>query len=125
MKHDKKLFLKQIVWIVLIVCGVGVLGQLAYSSYSLWKKQDIAYERQEYLKTLEQDQITLKNSLSQSLGAGYIEQEARNKLGLAKPGETVVIMPDASAGGSQISQPNLPQSVDTIPNWKKWWELFF
>jgi len=125
MKQTRKSVLKQLVWISLIVCGVGILGQLGYSSYSLWKKQDIAHAREAYLKALEQDQITFKNDLSESLKAGYIEQEARNKLGLAKPGETVVIMPEATLSGKEAESPKQPQSAPFEPNWKKWWRLFF
>lgn len=125
MKQTRKSVAKQVVWISLIVCGVGVLGQLAYSSYSLWKKQDIANVREVYLKTLEQDQVTYKNDLSKSLKAGYIEQEARNKLGLAKPGETVVIMPEATRSGNQTEPSKEIQSEPIMPNWKKWWKLFF
>lgn len=125
MKLEKRPIWTQVVWIILIVIGVGVLGQLAYSSYSLWRKQDIVHEREGYLKTLEQDQITLKNNLTESLQAGYIEQEARNKLGLAKPGETVVIMPEGS-GGANLSQESFqPQNETGLPNWKKWLRLFF
>jgi cell division protein FtsB len=124
MKQDSKPLWKQVVWIVCIALGSGILGQLVYSSYSLWKKKDIAFEREVYLKTLEQDQITLKNDLSKSLTAGYIEREARDKLGLAKPGETVVIMP-ASGSGNKAMEVKQPQDELRLSNWKKWWELFF
>jgi len=52
----------------------------------------------------------------------FVEEEARNKLNMSKPGETIVILPPSPT--TFLNQPgektNLP-----LPNWKKWWNLFF
>jgi cell division protein DivIC len=48
----------------------------------------------------------------------FIEKEAREKLGMVKPGEHIVLAP-------QILQNQQKISIDSSPNWKKWWKLFF
>lgn len=49
----------------------------------------------------------------------FIEKQAREKLGMVKSGEHIVLAPPASSTSSEI------KINDTIPNWKKWWKLFF
>lgn len=49
----------------------------------------------------------------------YIEQQAREKLGLVKPGEHIVLAPEAS------STPQTVTKIDNTPNWEKWWKVFF
>ena len=71
---------------------------------------------------LEAKNRELKNKLSSVQSQEYIEEQARNKLGLGKPGETVVIIPDDKLklvlGASQSAQIRLP-------NWLGWWKVFF
>ena len=64
----------------------------------------------------------LKQKLSQIQSAHFIEEQARNKLGLAKNGETIVIIPAEKLkqilGASQSAKVRLP-------NWLGWWRVFF
>jgi cell division protein FtsB len=48
----------------------------------------------------------------------FVEEQAKEKLGLLKPGEFFVIAPTATP-----LDKSLPKKVE--PNWKKWLELFF
>ena len=124
MNEEKKPFLMQVIWIIVLVVGVSMVMQLIYSSYSLWKKHDIVAEREAYLHTLETQQDSLKKELSDSLKPQYIEEEARNKLGLVKAGETAVIMPQSS-GSAQQQPPVASEGHDNEPVWKLWVRLFF
>lgn len=49
----------------------------------------------------------------------YLEKVARDELHLAKPGETVVIVPDS------VETQNKEQGISNVekekPNWQKWW----
>lgn len=63
----------------------------------------------------------LKQRLSIVQKPQFVEEEARNKLLLSKPGEGVIVIPtpvDASPSAA-------PKPKDTRPNWEKWWETFF
>ena len=65
----------------------------------------------------------------------YIEREARLKLGLKKPGETVIVIQDeANVSATQTwSDPNDPlgyviegdQTNVAVANPQKWWYYFF
>jgi len=49
----------------------------------------------------------------------FVENQAQNKLGMLKEGEFFVIAPTAAPQNTPT------QTINTEPNWKKWWELFF
>lgn len=50
----------------------------------------------------------------------YLEKVAREELHLAKPGETVVIVPDVS---TQYAVRSEQEKAKEKPNWQKWWEV--
>jgi hypothetical protein len=56
----------------------------------------------------------------------YRQKEARDKLGLARSGETVIVLPN-----EEILRRLSPRKADSQvenqkePNWKKWANLFF
>ena len=54
----------------------------------------------------------------------YIEKQMRDKLGLAKEEEVVIIMPDEEI--LRKLAPTYPEEEQTLPdpNWKKWAQLF-
>ncbi len=49
----------------------------------------------------------------------FVENEAREKLGMVKPGEHIVLAPPPTE-----NKPTKP-TIDNTPNWEKWWKLFF
>lgn len=65
----------------------------------------------------------LKQKLVQTQSSDFIEEQARNKLGLGKKGEIVVIIPDDKLrlvlGASQSAQ------EVRFPNWLGWLKVFF
>ncbi len=72
---------------------------------------------------LEAQNRKLQDQLKAVTTKEFIEAQARNELGLAKPGETLVIIPEdklkAVMGvASQSAKPRLA-------NWLGWWEVFF
>jgi len=110
--------MKKILYIAAIVVFLLVINGLAHSIYDLWTKRDVLTAAQ---KALEQEKIKnqkLKGELSYVKTREFVEEEARNKLFLAKPDEKVVIIPVATKSASEKKEP--PKA-----NWKKWLELFF
>lgn len=75
------------------------------------------------LKKKEQEEIQKREFLKQQLYFSnteeFIEIQAREKLGMVKPGEKIVIVP--------LKQEETTNTIefDNTPNWKKWWSLLF
>lgn len=76
----------------------------------------------ESLYKLEAKNKELKKRLSEIKSPQFIEEQARNKLGLGKKGETAVIIPEEKIkeilGASQSQEVRLPNPLG-------WWRVFF
>lgn len=116
--------------IVAVGSIVSIIG-LSRSIYTVVKKRDIVKERQRVLSNLEAQNRQLETQLEESLSPTFIEREAREKLGMAREGESVVIMDNGKwimLAPSQVEGKNRKteeKTAENVPNWKKWWRLFF
>jgi len=112
--------MKKILFLVAILASAFIINSLVRSIYDLWKKQDLITAAQVELEKEKRQNNDLKSKLSQARSSQFIEEEARNKLLLVKPGEEQVILPqDLLASSSAKKKPDLR------PNFRKWWDLFF
>lgn len=74
-------------------------------------------EAENKLVRLRGENEELKRELVYKKSDEFIEGEIRNKLGLAKEGEAIVIVP--KEGEEEVGEEK------SIPNWQRWRELFF
>lgn len=107
-------------WTVIAVCLFISLG-LIRTLFEGMEKYGIVAERQEQLRAVLSENQRLKDAISFADTPEFIEQEARNKLGLVKEGETVVLIGSPSA---QAAVYTATEDTDK-PNWRLWWDLFF
>ena len=96
--------------------GIGIVR----SVYTLSQKKGILSERQQALSQLQLKQAQLQQKLKEATSPAFIEQAARDKLGLVKPGETVVIMDK-----TRLPESGTQEYSGKLPSWKQWWQLFF
>lgn len=104
------------VLVILLIIGIGIIR----SVYSLSQKRGIVTQRQQVLSRLIAKNKQLQEELKEATSPAFVEQQARDKLGLVREGETVVIM-DKSQNSELRPQENLKE----LPSWKQWWRLFF
>ncbi len=73
---------------------------------------------------LEKEIIELESQVKSVGKNEFIEKQARDKLGLAKEGEIVVVLPEDEVLASLA--PKIPRADEFLPepNWKKWLKLF-
>lgn len=85
------------------------------------EKIDEARERVEKLKK-EGEELEIK--LEEVKSEEFVEKQLRDKLGLAKEGEIVVILPEDDI--VRKFAPNMEEEEEILPdpNWKKWIHLF-
>jgi cell division protein FtsB len=107
--------------LIIGVVSVFVAVGLARSIVDHWHKRTIVTERQEALKREEERNRLLISRLQEATSSAFIEKEAREKLGLVREGDTVVLLDK-----TQNAQIHTQKEGDSrLPNWKKWWNLFF
>jgi cell division protein DivIC len=105
--------------ISLVVIGFLILANynLLKSSYESHIKLSQISQEEEKVKDLEEVNLSLREELKKRDSTSFIEQEARNRLGLGKPGESAILVE-----GNPINQSNSPQTVEK-PNFQKWVDL--
>ena len=106
--------LRPIIWLISLLLVIS----LTRSVVTLLQKRQIVVRQREELARLQEANAKLNEALSQAETPEYIEREAREKLGLVKDGETVVILPKIN---DQSSISNTQQGS----YWQQWWGLFF
>jgi len=84
------------------------------------KGNDLVSERQAVLDKEKEQNVKLQEKLREATSASFLEKQAREKLGLAKEGETIVLM-----GEPQIGESQNQGSSESLSLWKRWWRLFF
>ncbi len=112
--------IKKILFFTIIIASVFIINNLVHSIYTLWQKQQLVDNaRRELIREKEENQ-ELKRRLSMARDPLFIEEEARNKLFLTKPGEGVIVIPTEAikASSGAIIKP------DTRQNWEKWRDTF-
>ncbi len=103
----------------LLICltiAVGVIRSVVVVA----QKRGIVQARRTVLVREQAKRADLEAQLREATSAAFIERSARDKLGLVKEGESVVILDK-----SQISNSNTQKIPQEIPSWKQWWRLFF
>ena len=101
----------QIALIISLVRGIQLSSRSARRIASM----------QETKAKLEAEREKLKEEGEYVQSQYYLEKVARDELHLAKPGETVVIVPDSQQIGDSENQGE--QQIEEIPNWLKWWQV--
>lgn len=81
-------------------------------------------EEEKKVEKLKEENEELEKKLNEVINDDYIEKELRDKLGLAKEGETVVVLPPEDVVKSLAPQEVREEETLPEPNWKKWLNLF-
>jgi len=109
--------------LLIIIIGLGLIVNLSRDIIRLVESLNQVKRVEEQTREIETKRQALLNKKDYYQTEEFIEEEARNKLNMTKPGETIVILPEnlkAALGQEETSQQN-----EESPNWKQWWELFF
>lgn len=113
--------MKKIVFFVIIFVSLVIIHNLLVSIFTLWQKQDLVIQAQNELKLEREENSTLKKQLEIARSDTFLEEEARNKLFLVKPGESKIVIPDRVLQASTAAK---AESLDVTPNWEKWVKFF-
>lgn len=110
--------MRKIVFIVAIIIGLYVLFNLGKQTIALLAADRRITQVEQRVHVLKEKTQAMKQKLDYYRSEAFIEREARDTLNLVKPGEIVVFIPSPTPQVSGVS-------TSQIPNWQKWWKLFF
>lgn len=115
--------MKKLVIILTIVLLLGLFysfGKQIYSSLQTGSRLD---KEVGDLTKLQNKNAALKKRLSEVQGIQFVESQARDKLGLARAGETIVIIPQEEI--DKVLQQSQVAKMVVLPNWQAWLKLFW
>lgn len=111
--------------LVVIIISLFIIHGLSRGLIELSAQQKRLERATAELKKFEAEQVELKQQLEYFRSDEYVETIARDKLLMAKPDETVLILPSETSPiqNSAFNIQNSPAEPD-LPNWQKWMKLF-
>jgi len=131
MKIPSPDFLKSKWFLILGLLLVGymffVLGKMVWQNYKV--NQQIKNLESE-VSDIEKQNQKLSDLIAYFQTDTFKEKEAREKLGLVKPGEKVLVFPSTGNNDKGISEginggQEQKVEVEKTPNYQKWWDYFF
>lgn len=76
------------------------------------------------IEKAEEENKKLSEQLEITQSEEFLENQLRNKLGLAKEGEIILVLPEADIVRKLSPIIPVEEEIKPKPNWQKWLELF-
>jgi cell division protein FtsB len=115
--------LKKLIILGIVGIGIVVVYNFSHQVYDSLQAGSRLEGEVELVGKLQKHNEELKKQLSYAQTLEFLESQARNKLNMARPGETVMIVPESEIQkvlGVKIE--NMPDVH--LPNWQGWLKLF-
>ena len=112
------IIVKRVLIIALVILLLVVIRNGFLSIVNSTKEENTKEKLEKELAEQQKQNLFLKEKLFYVKTDEFVEKEEKEKLGMLKSGEIMVIAPTAAVEKNEIS-------IDTRSNWQKWWDLFF
>lgn len=112
--------MKKAIFFIVIIASILIINSLVHSIVDLWQKRGYVTSAENRLEKARKENKELKSRLEEVKSKDFIEEETRNKLFMGKEGESEIIISQ-----NLFKLDSKPQVKKEIPNWEKWWDLFF
>lgn len=114
--------MKKIIFVLILIISFIIINNLVRSIYNLWNKQHLIVAARKELMVEKENNSKLKRDLVAVDNPHFVDEEARNKLFMVKPGEQVIILPKSEGKaptGEKIALRPAKQY------WQEWLDIFF
>jgi len=120
-KERFKGYILYLVVLVLVLIAVSLVRNILRISQAENRVGDV----RDRVENLKQENEKLKDELGKVEGEAYVEFQARDKLGLTKEGEIVVVLPKEDV--LRKIAPKIEEEEEFLPEstWQKWLKLFY
>lgn len=102
---------------MILIVLLLLIKNITSSIISTQQRSQTLKEQEIILQTKKKEEALLVQKLSIAKTDKFVEEEARSKLGLVKPGEKIVVDEKIELPKKQVKAPELS-------NWRKWLNLF-
>ena len=111
-------------YLLILICIV-LMASLIKNIYKIKEAQEEINQLQARVEELREKNDGLKQSIEVAKSEEFIEKQLRDKLGLAKEGEIVIVLPEEEVLRKLAPEDEEEEVFLPDPNWKKWMKLFF
>ena len=111
---------RKIVFAAVFIFGIYLAISLSKQIWVLWQSGGRIELSEQRLQKAQEENQKLKEELKYKQSDEFIEEEARNKLGMAREGEEIAILPNSAKIGEEKNE-----EVKKLANWQKWTALLF
>jgi cell division protein FtsB len=111
-------------WIVPITVFVLLISSFIKSIQSIKRGNMLLEKNRQNLTKIWEENKKLEQQLEILKSDFYIEKQLRDKLGLAKEGEIILVLPEPEIVKKLAPKLPEPVVVKPKPNWQKWLEIF-
>jgi cell division protein FtsB len=111
--------------IVFIAISLLMLVSLVRNIVKVKEAKDRLKEKEGYIEKIRKENEELSQRVDTFKSEEFIEKQLRDKLGLAKEGEIIIILPDKETITKFAPNDEKEEEILPDPNWKKWLNLFF
>jgi cell division protein FtsB len=121
MRISVNIFSNKLIQALIIIVGVGLIVNLSRNILKLLKSAEEMKLTEQRIERLESEAKDLAQKKEFYQSEDFVEQEARDKLNMAKEGETMVVLPPniKEVLGEKENLPSRPLSC-----WHQWLDLF-
>jgi len=95
-----------------------LLVKLSISTWNLWRTDERLKQEQERVEEVKKKNVELKIELAEVESEEFVEKIAREKLGMGREGEVVVILPE-------VDYKKIKRQKRKLANWEKWVRVLF
>lgn len=110
--------MKRAIRILWIIISLALVVQLTHSITDLDKRGEVVEEARARLQKVQEENNRLNEEAEYVQSTQFVEEQARNKLNMARPGEIVAMVPKPSPTATPT--PTTPPKA----NWELWAEAF-
>ena len=111
---------KYLIYIMFLLLSLSVYRNISKIG-SIYKKIE---DKEADVRKLEEENQNLERKVEEVTSDDYIEKQIRDKLGLAKEGEIVLVLPEPEVLKKFAPKIEEEEEILPDPNWKKWIKLF-
>lgn len=120
----KEKFKGYFLYLVVLIL-ILLTASLVRNILRILQAEDRVGEVRQRVESLGQENRKLKEELEKVESEAYVEFQARDKLGLTREGEIVVVLPDEEI--LRKIAPRIEEEEETLPDptWQRWLKLFY
>lgn len=111
-------------WVVTVLLTIAIIS-LVKSLIGFTQTRERFDAAEKDVLKLEQESALLQSQLQLEDESYVTEEQLRNSLGLSKPNESVVIIPEELLQETLLQKQEVSHQNEETDHWQKWVELFF